>query len=278
MNTRQGYSHQDSRPVLVLGATGKTGSRVAQRLQARDIAVRLGSRSTQPGFDWDAPQGWDAALAGAGALYLCYYPDIAVPGAPEQVDALIARALANGVSRIVLLSGRGEAEAQRAERILQASGADWTILRCSWFMQNFSEGLFARPLQSGELALPVGEVGEPFVDVDDIADVAVAAFTDPRHIGQLYELTGPQALSFAQAVQHIAHASGREIRYHQVSMQQFQRQAASDGMPDDVSGFLEYLFAEVLDGRNTPVTDGVQRALGRKPRDFAAWCRQAFSP
>lgn len=268
----------DNRPVLVLGATGKTGSRIVQRLRERAVPVRIGSRSAPTAFDWTQPQGWDAALQGTGALYLSYYPDLAVPGAPEQVDALVQRALAHGVRRIVLLSGRGEEEAQRAERVLQASAADWTILRCSWFMQNFDEGLFQQALQGGELALPVGDVGEPFVDADDIADVAVAAFTDPRHVGQLYELTGPEALSFAQAVQHIADASGRDLEYRQVPMQQYRQQATAAGIPEDVVGFLEYLFGEVLDGRNSASADGVQRALGRPPRAFRQWAASAYAP
>lgn len=91
-----------------------------------------------------------------------------------------------GVRKIVFLSGRGEVEALHVEDALKACGAEWTILRCSFFCQNFSENFLLDPILAGELALPVGPVAEPFVDADDIADVAVAALTDDRHSGQLY--------------------------------------------------------------------------------------------
>jgi uncharacterized protein YbjT (DUF2867 family) len=261
--------------TLVLGSSGKTGRRVVQRLQARGLPVRLGSRSGQPAFDWDDPATWACALADTSAAYVSYYPDLAMPGAPEAIAAFAEQAVAAGTRRLVLLSGRGEAEAQRAERLLQASGADWTILRCSWFMQNFSEGQFLDGLRGGELALPAGDMPEPFVDADDIADVAVAALTDARHAGQLYELTGPRALSFADAVAEIGQASGRPLRYAAVPMDAFAAGARAQGVPDEIVEFLGYLFGEVLDGRNRAPADGVQRALGRPPRDFAAYARSA---
>jgi uncharacterized protein YbjT (DUF2867 family) len=178
--------------ILVLGGTGKTGRRVVDRLQAAGVPVRVGSRTAEPGFDWDDRSTWTAALDGARAVYISYYPDLGVPGAREAIAAFTKHALGHGVRRLVLLSGRGEAEAQRAEEALQASGADWTIVRCSWFNQNFSESIFLEPVLSGTVMLPAGDVGEPFVDAEDIADVAVTALTDDRHIGELYELTGPR--------------------------------------------------------------------------------------
>lgn len=261
-------------PVLIVGGTGKTGRRVAERLQAMNVPVRIGSRSASPSFDWEDPSTWAGALEGASAAYITYYPDVAMPGAPEAIDAFIKQALAGGVRRLVLLSGRGEHEAQRAEEMLQASGADWTIVRCSWFMQNFDEGVFVDSLLAGEVALPVGDMPEPFIDVDDIADVAVAALTDDKHIGQLYELTGPRMLSFAQAIEEIAQAAGREIPFVRIPMQDFAAGAAEQGMPPEIVEFLGYLFTEVLDGRNAHLADGVQRALGRQPRDFAEYARR----
>ena len=114
----------------------------------------------------------------------------------------------------MLLSGRGEEEAQRAEAELRASGADWTIVRCSWFSQNFSEDHLREPVLAGEVALPVGDVPEPFVDADDIADVAVAALTEDGHAGELYELTGPRLLTFADAVGEIARRHGARHPLH----------------------------------------------------------------
>ncbi len=262
-------------PILVVGATGKTGRRVAEGLSARGVPVRLGSRSATPSFDWEDPSTWSAALAGTSAAYVSFYPDIAVPGAPEAIAAFAERALEAGTKRIVLLSGRGEEEAQRAEEVVRASGADWTIVRCAWFMQNFSESFFRDPVLAGEVALPTDGVPEPFVDVDDIAEVAVAALTDDRHVGQLYELTGPRGLTFAQAVGEIGRATGREIAYVPIGIDEFTGGLAAEGVPPDVVELLGYLFGEVLDGRNVATADGVQRALGRAPRDFSDFARDA---
>jgi uncharacterized protein YbjT (DUF2867 family) len=262
-------------PVLVIGGTGKTGRRVAERLRALDVPVRIGSRSGEPPFDWDDRSTWTPALRGASAAYISYYPDLAVPGTAEKIGALAHLAVASGTRRLVLLSGRGEEEAERAERALQASGADWTIVRCSWFMQNFSESYFAEPLAAGELALPAGGVREPFVDAEDIADVAVAALTEDGHVGRLYELTGPRALTFAEAVSEIGRATGRPLRYVQIEMDAFEAGLAGKDVPADIVALLRYLFTEVLDGRNQQVTDGVERALGREPRDFSDYARRA---
>jgi len=262
-------------PIVVLGASGKTGRRVAQRLQARGLPVRPGSRSAHPAFDWQEPDTWRGALEGASAAYVSYFPDLAAPGAPEAIGALAGVALEVGVERLVLLSGRGEDEAQRSEDALRRSGAAWTIVRSSWFDQNFSESFFREPLLAGELALPAGDALEPFVDADDIADVAVAALTQDGHAGEFYEVTGPRLLTFAEAVEEIARASGRDLRYAPVGSDEFAVALGAEGVPDEEVALLRYLFAEVLDGRNAYVTDGVQRALGRPARDFADYAREA---
>ena len=257
-----------NQPALVLGATGKTGRRIVERLQSRGVAVRRGSRAAQPPFDWDDRSTWPAALDGVSAVYISYFPDLAVPGANEAVSELTRLAVELGVGRIVLLSGRGEEEAQAAERAVQAIAPAATVVRCSWFSQNFSESYLLDPILAGEVVLPVGAVPEPFVDADDIADVAVAALTDDRHAGELYELTGPRALTFADAVAEISAVTGREIAFETVSVDDYVQAMAREGLPEDLIGLITYLFAEVLDGRNVQVCDGVQRALGRPPRDF----------
>lgn len=264
----------DAKPILVIGGTGKAGSRVAQRLAGRGLPVRIGSRTGTPPFDWTDRGTWEPALNGAAAAYVSYYPDLAVPGAVDAVAALIETARAAGVRRLVLLSGRGEEEAQAAERVLQASDTDWTIVRASWFAQNFSESFLADAVQAGEVVLPVGAVGEPFIDVDDIADVAVAALTDDRHIGRLYEVTGPRLLTFADAVREIAGAAGRPIGFRQAAPDDFAAMLADAGVPDDYAGLVMYLFTTVLDGRNARTADGVRQALGRAPRDFADYARR----
>jgi uncharacterized protein YbjT (DUF2867 family) len=262
-------------PTLIIGGTGKTGRRVAERLEQRGIPTRIGSRSADPPFDWENSDTWAGALEGAGAAYISYYPDIAIPGAVEAVTALAATAMEHGVRRLVLLSGRGEEEAQRAERAVRESGADWTIVRCSWFSQNFSEGFFAEQVAAGEIVLPTTSVPEPFVDVEDIADVAALALAEDGHEGQVYELTGPRMLTFEEAVGEIAAATGREIRYVPVALQEYAAGAREQGEPEEIVGFLTYLFGEVLDGRNAVLTDGVKRALGRAPRDFSEFAREA---
>jgi uncharacterized protein YbjT (DUF2867 family) len=270
-----GRMRDHTAPTLVISNTGKTGSRVAERLEARGVPTRAGSRSADPPFDWENRDTWAAALNGARAAYVSYYPDIAIPGAVEAITAFAETALEQDVRRLVLLSGRGEEEAQRAERAVRESGADWTIVRCSWFNQNFSEGFFAEGVVAGEVVLPHAAVPEPFVDVEDIADVAAAALSENGHVGKVYELTGPRLLTFEEAVGEIAAATGREIRYVPVSIAEYAAAAREHGVPEDVVGFLMYLFGEVLDGRNASLTDGVQRAVGREPRDFSRYAREA---
>lgn len=259
--------------TLVLGGTGKTGSRIVHRLTARNLPVRIGSRSGGLPFDWDRPDTWGPALDGVGAVYISYQPDVAVPGAPDAIAEFAELARKHGARRMVLLSGRGEEAAQDSEKRLIDSGADWTILRCSWFNQNFSEGYLLDPVRAGEVVLPTPQTPEPFVDTDDIADAAVAALTDGRHVGQLYELTGPRLLTFADAVAEIARAANREIRFATVTTDEYAAALRGMAVPDDVVGLITYLFDTVLDGRNSYVTNGVEQALGRPARDFADYAR-----
>ncbi|WP_314591123.1 NAD(P)H-binding protein [Paenibacillus terrigena] len=268
MNIRTGEK------FLVLGGTGKTGRRVAERLTGQGLPVRIGSRSGEVPFDWENPSTWEAALHDVRAVYITYYPDLAVPGASDAIGSFARLAVENGIKRLVLLSGRGEEEAQLSELALQNSGAEWTILRASWFSQNFSENFLLDFVLSGTVALPVGDVKEPFIDADDIADVAVAALSDDRHIGKLYELTGPRLLTFAEAVREIANASGQDVRYVQISAEAFTSALTQEGLPEDVISLLNYLFIQVLDGRNAHLTDGVQVALGREPLDFADYAKK----
>ncbi len=268
-------SNDTQQMTLVVGGTGKTGRRVVERLQTRGESVRVGSRSGDPAFDWEDRATWAPALNGATAAYVSYYPDIAVPGAADAVGAFARLAVQTGVRRLVLLSGRGEEEAQRAEQLVQESGAEWTVVRCSWFCQNFSEDYLLESVLGGEVALPVSDVPEPFVDVDDVADVAVAALTEDGHAGRIYELTGARLVTFADAVAEIAQASGRPVRLTLVPTDAYVSAMAEQGVPDDVVSLLQYLFGEVLDGRNAHLADGVKQALGREPRDFADYARNA---
>nr|MDT0657591.1 NmrA family transcriptional regulator [Micromonospora sp. DSM 115978] len=265
----------DNTTILVTAGTGKTGRRVAERLTARGLPVRIGSRGGEPPFDWSRPDGWPDVLRGVGSAYLVYYPDLAFPGAAEAVGDFAKLAVAGGVRRLVLLSGRGEPETFPAERAVRDCGAEWTIVRPSWFAQNFSEDFLLEPVRRGVLALPAVGVPEPFVDADDIADVVTAALTEPGHAGQVYELTGPRLLTFADATAEIGRAAGREVRFEPVSPTRYAEVLADLGMPPEVAVPLTELFTRVLDGRNAHLTDGVRRALGRDPRDFAEYARRA---
>jgi uncharacterized protein YbjT (DUF2867 family) len=261
--------------VLVTNGTGKTGRRVAEQLHRLGRPVRTGSRSGETIFDWEDPRTWPTALSGASAAYVTYVPDLAATGAPAAIESFVQAALAAGTRRLVLLSGRGEHEAQICEKIIAASGADWTVLRCSWFAQNFSEGYLLEPILAGEVVLPADDIGEPFVDIDDVADVATAVLTEDGHLGRLYELTGPRLITFADAVAAIAEAAERSITYRSVSPAEFTSTLTADGVPADIIDLLGYLFSTVLDGRNAYPCDGVQRVLGRPPRDFATYARVA---
>lgn len=261
------------KPVLVLGATGKTGSRVVTKLEDLGVPIRKGSRQANPPFDWDNPLTWAAALQGVGSVYLSFQPDLAMQGAEDSIRSFVEMAAGHYVEKIVLLSGRGEIEAQRCEQIVMDSGIAWTIVRASWFNQNFSESYLLEPILAGYVSLPAGNVKEPFVDVEDIADVAIAALTLPGHDCKVYEVTGPRALSFKEAIEEISAACGRTILYRQISVAEYASQLKEYEVPQAYVGLLSYLFSEVLDGRNQSVTYGVEQAIGRPARDFADFAK-----
>lgn len=220
--------------TLVIGGTGKTGKRVADRLADKGQNVRIGSRSSFPASDWDNEAGWDASLDGVSSIYITYSPDLAMPGAKDAISALVWRAKLSGVKRLVLLSGRVEQEAQDCEQIVAESGLEWTVVRASWFNQNFSEGAFIDMVLGGAITLPAGETPEPFVDVDDIADVAVAALTEDGHHGEIYEVTGPRLMTMADIAKDLSAATGREIAFVDVPHDAFLSELTKSGAPKDV--------------------------------------------
>ncbi|MDH6515694.1 uncharacterized protein YbjT (DUF2867 family) [Streptomyces sp. SAI-135] len=261
--------------VVVTGASGRTGSRVARSARAAGLTVRAASRAQ--GFDWADRSTWADVLRGADAAYVVYPSDIGAPGAAEAVGALSRQAVAAGVRRLVLLSSRGQDRARDAEEALHASGADWTVVRAAWFAQNFSEGPLVEELRlSGELVFPAGEVREPFVDVRDIGDV-VAAVLAPgdRYVGQTVTVSGPRLLTFGEAVAEIARATGRELTYRAVSAKEYGERLAGFGVPEAEVGALVEAFEQLLDGRNAYLSDGVRQVLGRAPRDFTEFARKA---
>lgn len=263
-------------PILIIGKNGKTGSRVNHRLRAMGYATRPVSRSTNPSFDWENPATWRSAIEGTEAAYVTYQPDLAVPDAEPTIKAFVRVAAEAGLKHIVLLSGRGEEGAQRAEEVLKASGISWNIVRASWFAQNFSENFMLDGILAGELVLPAEDTVEPFVDADDIADVVVAALTEPGHRNKLYEVTGPRAMTFAQCIKEISAALDRPITYTSVPIEQYIDILRQEGAPEDLQWLLRELFTVVFDGRNSKVMSGVEEALGRPPADFKEYVQKTI--
>ncbi|MBL1117748.1 NAD(P)H-binding protein [Streptomyces sp. 110] len=258
--------------TLVLGATGKTGRRVVARLRLGGTPVRAVSRSSPTRFDWSDPGGWDAALRGIATAY------VVAPPVPGPVHEFVARAEAAGVRRLVLLSGHGAdtwgdstfgLDMRSAEDAVRGSALEWTVLRPSNFAQNFDEDVFHAPLVAGELALPADAVPEPFIDVEDVADAAAAVLTEPgRHAGRVYELTGPRALTFGEAVELISRASGRPLTYRQVSPAEYAATLVEEGLSEEDAHHVAEMFVLMERGLLAGTTDDLATVLGRAPRTF----------
>ncbi|WCN09024.1 SDR family oxidoreductase [Marinomonas mediterranea] len=253
----------------IIGASGKTGVRVNQRLHQAGYIARALSRNTDIPFDWTQPSStWNQALEGVDALYITFQPDLAIPDADTCIEQLVDVAKHEGIKHLILLSGRGEEGAEKAEKIVQSSGLSWNIVRASWFMQNFSESFMLDGVLSGQLVLPKTEVPEPFIDVDDIADVVFELMTTTAFRNQLIEVTGPTSISFQECVDEINKTINTSIQYIPVDIDSYLKGASEQGMPEGMLWLLKELFTEVLDGRNVHTTNGVERVLKRKPSSF----------
>jgi uncharacterized protein YbjT (DUF2867 family) len=266
-----------NKPILIIGKHGKTGRRVLQRLESMGIETRAVSRSTALPFDWQQQETWQAALQGVGAVYVTYQPDLAVAQAEGDIEAFTEMAKQAGVEHMVLLSGRGEEGAQRAEQILINSGISWNVVRASWFFQNFSESFMNDGILQGELVLPVGEVKEPFIDAEDIADLVVASLIDAKHRNRIYEVTGPRAMTFAQCMDELSQRLQRPIKYTQVPVDVYLNELHQQGVPEQMRWLLKSLFTEVLDGRNSQVQQGVEEALARPATDFQDYLQRSIN-
>ena len=255
--------------ILILGGNGKTGRRVAQLLNnANNIEVRIGSRNESPAFDWEKPETWLEATKGIDAVYITFQPDLAVPAAPKTIQQFTTLATENGVTKMVLLSGRGEKEAQICEEIVKTTAKQWAIVRASWFNQNFSESIFLEPILAGFVALPKATVPEPFTDADDIAAVVAETLINDTHNGKVFDLTGPRLLNFEQAVSEIAKITGRKITFQALTLDEYINMLREYQVPEDEIWLVNYLFSEVLDGRNSSITTDIEKVLGRKATDF----------
>ncbi|MFI6151418.1 NAD(P)H-binding protein [Kitasatospora sp. NPDC051170] len=268
--------------ILVLGGTGTTGRRIARRLTAAGHLVRTASRNGGDlRLDLDDPATWAPALDGAGAVYLLEPEVRPGPDRQERIPGLVAEAVAAGVGRLVLLSAYGVGEAgdghplKAAEQAVRGSGVEWTVLRPGWFAQNFSESFWLSGVLAGTLALPTGDGRTPFVDAEDIAEVAAVSLTEDGHSGRTYQLTGPRAIDVAEAVDLIATATGRTVRHLDLEPEAFVDRMVAEGTPADFARLLTDLLVDVREGRGGEVSDGVERALGRPPRSFETYVAEA---
>jgi len=255
--------------ILVIGGTGKTGHRVAEGLTARGHNVRIGSRSATPAFDWEDPSTFGPALRGMDRAYIVYYPDLAVPGAKEAITNVTEAALKEGLEKVVLLSGKGEQEAEACEEIVANSGLNYTLVRASWFNQNFSESFLRDPLLAGHVALPMSEAEIPFVDADDIAAVVTEVLLNDSYNGQTVTVTGPRKLTFKEIVETVAEVTQRDISYQAISLKEYAKIMEGAGLPDTYIWLFTYLFREVLGNPdNQTISHDIERVLGRTATDF----------
>ena len=267
-----------SENILVIGGTGKTGKKIVNLLRETVHNVSVGSRSAHPAFDWHQPEGWPQVLSDIDKVYITYQPDLAVPGAFDSIELLVKEAKKASVKKLVLLSGKGEREAELCEQVVIHSGLDYTIVRASWFNQNFSESFFLDPILDGFVALPQAEVKIPFVDTDDIAEVAVKVLLDEKHNGQIYELTGPNTLTFKRAIDTIAKASNRSFTFVPISVEEYVEGMRKANLPEDVVWLIEYLFTVVLGNpKNSEITNDVEKILDRKPISFEEYSEKTAS-
>jgi uncharacterized protein YbjT (DUF2867 family) len=259
--------------VLVIGATGKSGRRVYQQLceLLPPAKVKAAGRLSESYFDWENRQSWSLALQGISHVYLNYFPDLAVPKAASDIQAFCDLANQQKVKHITLLSGRGEPAAKTCEDILINSGLSWTIVRASWFNQNFSDGFFKTFIELGQINLPVDSVKEPFIDVDDIAEIVTQSIIDTRHKNTLYEVTGPELLTFNDIADQLTDVLDKAVTFSFITPTEFSASMSAINVPEEVISMLNFLFTEVLDGRNQYITNGVEQALGRKPKSFKAF-------
>lgn len=255
-------------PVLVTGAKGTTGRRIAERLKLEGVEFRAASRSSETRFDWANPETWKPALQGMRSVYV-------VPegsAGPEVVASFAKLAADEGVAILVLLSTR-EAEYEGYENHLAIedavidAGTGWTILRPSWFCQNFYTQ-FDREVRSGLLELPAGEGKDPFVDADDVAEVAFQALTMHGLEDKVYELSGPDPLSYREATERISALTGLTVRYEPVSEQTYYQRLREKGIPDDQARVMIVAHRPIAAGDNDFTSEGYRRLTGHPSKDF----------
>jgi uncharacterized protein YbjT (DUF2867 family) len=265
---------------LIIGGTGKVGSRVTQYLTTAGHVARVASRTGgDVRFDWRDADSYRPAVEGADGIFIVG-PGSATDWSPS-LTRLLEVAAAAGVRRVVLLSARGveflpDGAVARAERAVQDGSIPWTILRPSHFAQNFTEAMFV-PVDGAVIA-PVGDGAEPFVDVDDIAQVASTVFGSDDWRNEIIDISGPSALGFVDAVAVLAEHTGRPTRFEDESAEDHIARLRSANTPE---GYIEWRMAMlggIRSGADAYVSDGVERVLGRPATSFPEWAaREALA-
>ena len=271
--------------VLVTGGTGKTGRLVAHQLVARGVAARIATRhptsADQVRFDWDDGASHGAALDGVGSIYL-----VAPTDRMEQLPTMrpfLEQAVERGMARLVLLSASSLEEGGpmmgQVHAWLHASAPRWTVLRPSWFMQNFITQHLPSIVTEGCIYSAARDGRVPFIDAADIAAVAVEALVDPTLASGDWVLTGPEALTYDEVALLIAAATGRPVRHCRLSVDELARRHAGFGIPDHYALTLARMDEAISCGSENRTTTEVQQVTGRAPvtlASFLAAHRSAF--
>ncbi|GIO34567.1 MULTISPECIES: NmrA family NAD(P)-binding protein [Paenibacillus] len=271
--------------ILITGASGKTGSRIAKRLTDLGYAIRTAGRgkSLPNGanehviFDWFDESTHEAALKDVDKLYLV--GPIAVMDPSEIVMPFLERALKTGVRRIVLLGSASIPEEGpvfgKIHRAIRELAPEWAVLRPSYFMQNFVDSHGAQILNDGTIVSATGSGRVGFVDADDIAEVGVRALTDKQPHNTDHIITGPDSLTYAEAGDIIGAAAGRTIRHVNVPTQELANRFMAFGMPQDYARFLAGMDEDIrLYGKEDLVTDTVERITGRPPKSLKKFAEE----
>ena len=262
--------------LLLLGGTGKVGRRLAERLEAQGHTARAVGRNSTPRFDWRDESTWAPALDGVDGVF------IVGPGSASdwstRLEHFLATAAEQRVRHAMLLSARGveflpDGAVARAEAALRRGPLAWTIVRPTHFAQNFTEAMFV-PGDDGAFFAPVADGREPFIDVNDIADVAAVALTDEGYDGRILELSGPRAIDFDEAARILSEVSGRAISYVSESDVAHIARLRGQGLPE---GYIEWRMAMlrgIASGADAYLSSDVEAVLGRSATSFEEWARR----
>ncbi len=273
-----------SQNFLVIGSTGTVGAHVVRSLLDQGHAVRAATRDPAR-----APQGttgvtldladastFGPALEGADGVFLLS------PTGHLDAHGLLAPflgAATERASRVVLMTAQGvdfsdEIPLRRLEIDLEKSGAPYGVLRPTWFSDNFASYWGPGIRAAGRIAVPAADARSAFVDARDIGASAAALLTGPESdLGRAHVLTGPAALTYAEAAKILSAVIGREVTYEAIDDAKFIEEMVAAGVPAGYAQLLAGLFAGVRAGSASTTSDAVEHLTGRAPRSLETWAR-----